>query len=79
MNTEITYTRQGDYNLPDLKLQEQDEREIGIGAIKNSFPISEDTVALRDDGILRISNGGKFKEKDYTVSEFIRIKPYGAK
>jgi hypothetical protein len=30
MNTEITYTRQGDYNLPDLKLQEQDEREIGI-------------------------------------------------
>lgn len=30
MNTEITYTRQGDYNLPDLKLPEQDDREIGI-------------------------------------------------
>ncbi len=29
MSTEITYTRQGDYNLPDLKLPEQDEREIG--------------------------------------------------
>ena len=30
MSTEITYTRQGDYYLPDLKLPEQDEREIGI-------------------------------------------------
>ena len=30
MNTEITYTKQGDYYLPDLKLPEQDEREIGI-------------------------------------------------
>ena len=30
MNTEITYTRQGDYNLPDLKLPDQDNREIGI-------------------------------------------------
>ncbi len=30
MNTKITYTRQGDYNLPDLKLPKQDEREIGI-------------------------------------------------
>lgn len=28
--TEITYTRQGDYNLPDLKLPEQEERAIGI-------------------------------------------------
>ena len=28
--TEITYTRQGDYNLPDLKLPEQEPREIGI-------------------------------------------------
>ena len=27
---EITYTRQGDYNLPDLKLPEQKPREIGI-------------------------------------------------
>ena len=27
---EITYTRQGDYNLPDLKLLEQEPREIGI-------------------------------------------------
>lgn len=27
---EITYTRQGDYNLPDLKLPEQEPREIGI-------------------------------------------------
>ena len=30
MNTKITYTRQGDYNLPDLKLPKQNEREIGI-------------------------------------------------
>lgn len=30
MNTEITYTRQGDYNLPNLTLPEQDNREIGI-------------------------------------------------
>lgn len=29
MDTKITYTMQGDYNLPDLKLPEQ-EREIGI-------------------------------------------------
>lgn len=28
--TEITYTGQGDYNLPDLKLPEQKPREIGI-------------------------------------------------
>ncbi|WP_316637681.1 TnpV protein [uncultured Ruminococcus sp.] len=27
---EITYTRQGDYNLPNLKLPEQQPREIGI-------------------------------------------------
>ena len=30
MNKEINYNRQGDYYLPDLKLPEQDEREIGI-------------------------------------------------
>ncbi len=30
MKTEITYTRQGDYNLPDLILPEQDKREIGV-------------------------------------------------
>lgn len=30
MNTEITYTRQGDYNLPNLTLPKQDNREIGI-------------------------------------------------
>lgn len=30
MNTEITYTRQGDYYLPDLRLPEQDNRPIGI-------------------------------------------------
>ena len=30
MSTKITYTRQGDYYLPDLKLPEQDDREIGI-------------------------------------------------
>ena len=30
MSTKITYTRQGDYNLPNLKLPEQDDREIGI-------------------------------------------------
>ena len=28
--TEITYTRQGDYNLPNLKLPDQEPREIGI-------------------------------------------------
>ncbi len=30
MNTKITYTKQGDYNLPDLKLPRQSPREIGI-------------------------------------------------
>ena len=30
MSTEITYTRQGDYYLPDLRLPEQDNRPIGI-------------------------------------------------
>ena len=30
MNTKITYTRQGDYYLPDLELPDQDNREIGI-------------------------------------------------
>ncbi len=30
MSTKITYTRQGDYNLPNLTLPEQDNREIGI-------------------------------------------------
>ena len=30
MNTNITYTRQGDYYLPDLKLPKQNDREIGI-------------------------------------------------
>ena len=30
MDTNIAYTKQGDYNLPDLNLQEQEEREIGI-------------------------------------------------
>lgn len=27
---EITYTRQGDYYLPNMKLPEQDNREIGV-------------------------------------------------
>ena len=30
MNTKITYTQQGDYFLPDLKLPEQPKVEIGI-------------------------------------------------
>ena len=30
MSTKITYTRQGDYYLPDLKLPDQDNRPIGI-------------------------------------------------
>ena len=30
MSTKITYIRHGDYNLPDLKLPEQQPREIGI-------------------------------------------------
>jgi len=30
MSTKITYTRQGDYNLPNLKLPEQEPREVGI-------------------------------------------------
>ena len=34
MNTEITYTRKGDYNLPDLTLPEQDHREIGIWGVR---------------------------------------------
>lgn len=30
MYTKITYTKQGDYNLPDLRLPEQDNRPIGV-------------------------------------------------
>ena len=30
MSTKITYTRQGDYNPPNLKLPKQEPREIGI-------------------------------------------------
>ncbi len=30
MSTKITYTRQGDYNLPNLKLPDQEPREIGV-------------------------------------------------
>ena len=38
MSIKITYTRQGDYNLPDLRLPEQDNRPIGIwGARRRRF------------------------------------------
>lgn len=38
MSTEITYTRQGDYNLPNLTLPKQDTREIGIwGARRRQY------------------------------------------
>ena len=30
MSTKITYTKQGDYNLPNLTLLKQDDREIGV-------------------------------------------------
>ena len=45
MATKITYTQQGDYLLPDLKLPEQQKVEIGIWGkrhlryIKNQHPI----------------------------------------
>ena len=45
MATKITYTQQGDYLLPDLKLPEQPKVEIGIWGkrhlryIKNQHPI----------------------------------------
>lgn len=45
MTTKITYTQQGDYLLPDLKLPEQPKVEIGIWGkrhlkyIKNHHPI----------------------------------------
>ena len=34
MSIEITYTRQRDYNLPDLRLPEQDNRPIGIWGVR---------------------------------------------
>ena len=34
MSTKITYTRQGDYNLPDLRLPEQDNRPIGVWGVR---------------------------------------------
>ena len=38
MSTEITYTRQGDYNLPNFTLPKQDTREIGIwGARRRQY------------------------------------------
>ena len=45
MATKITYTKQGDYLLPDLKLTEQPKVEIGIWGkwhlryLKNHHPI----------------------------------------
>ena len=45
MATKITYTQQGDYLLPDLKLPEQPKVEIGIWGkrhlryLKNQHPI----------------------------------------
>lgn len=45
MATKITYTQQGDYLLPDLKLPEQPKVEIGIWGkrhlryLKNHYPI----------------------------------------
>lgn len=45
MTTKITYTQQGDYLLPDLKLPEQPKAEIGIWGkrhlryLKNYHPI----------------------------------------
>ena len=45
MATKITYTQQGDYSLPDLKLPEQPKVEIGIWGkrhlryLKNHHPI----------------------------------------
>ena len=45
MSTKITYTQQGDYLLPDLKLPEQPKVEIGIWGkrhlryLKNHHPI----------------------------------------
>ena len=41
MNTEITYTRQGDYNLPDLRLPEQDNRPIGIWGVRRRWYLRE--------------------------------------
>ena len=41
MKTEITYTRQGDYNLPNLTLPEQDDREIGIWGVRRRRYLKE--------------------------------------
>ena len=41
MKTEITYTRQGDYNLPNLILTEQDDRDIGIWGARHRRYLKE--------------------------------------
>ena len=41
MSIEITYTRQGDYNLPDLRLPEQDNRPIGIWGVRRRWYLRE--------------------------------------
>ena len=41
MKTEISYTRQGDYNLPNLTLPEQDGREIGIWGARRGRYLKE--------------------------------------
>ena len=41
MSTKITYTRQGDYNLPNLTLPEQDGREIGIWGARRGRYLKE--------------------------------------
>ena len=41
MSTKITYTRQGDYNLPNLKLPKQEPREIGIWGQRRKLYLRE--------------------------------------
>ena len=43
MATKITYTQQGDYLLPNLKLPEQDSRPIGLWS-NNTFAISNEAA-----------------------------------
>ena len=48
MSIEITYTRQEDYNLPDLRLPEQDNRPIGVWKTVSEKPSQNSLLQSAD-------------------------------
>ena len=68
----LAYTADGKIYTFDGKY----ERVISVGELKNILPISSATVAIRADGALTVSVGGKIKDKKITVKRFISVSAY---